>query len=30
VIMGSLAVCIMYWAEKGRVEEVVEEQSAAV
>jgi DHA1 family bicyclomycin/chloramphenicol resistance-like MFS transporter len=30
VIMGSLAVCIMYWAEKGRVEEVVEEPNAAV
>lgn len=30
VIMGSLAVCIMYWAEKGRVEEEIEEQSAAV
>ncbi|RBP85817.1 Bcr/CflA family efflux MFS transporter [Marinomonas rhizomae] len=28
IIMGSLAVCIMYWAEKGRVEEVVEEHSA--
>ncbi|RCX07790.1 multidrug effflux MFS transporter [Marinomonas foliarum] len=27
VIMGSLAICIMYWAEKGRVEEVTEEES---
>jgi len=30
VIMGTLALCLMYWAEKGRVEEEVEEQSAAV
>jgi len=30
VIMGSLAICLMYWAEKGRVEEVIEEQNAAV
>lgn len=28
VIMGSLAICIMYWAEKGRIEEVIEETSA--
>ncbi|TYL48331.1 multidrug effflux MFS transporter [Marinomonas sp. IMCC 4694] len=30
VIMGSLAIAIMYWAEKGRVEENNEEQIAAV
>lgn len=28
VIMGSLAIGIMYWAEKGRVEEVTEEENA--
>uniref|UniRef100_A6VVW1 Bcr/CflA family efflux transporter n=1 Tax=Marinomonas sp. (strain MWYL1) TaxID=400668 RepID=A6VVW1_MARMS len=30
VIMGSLAVCIMYWAEKGRVEEEIEEPNTAI